>query len=137
MAGPKASKPEVHKAGQNPKGHSQGTTKPQTQLQAQAAAETAQAQAPPLEQQAPAPGEAAPEAGLGPSSRLCVKNLPKYLNEAKLKEHFGAKGEVTDVKVLRTRWVGTGSEHKAWLSCTVQVHAPHLHAPNDALNCIM
>lgn len=38
-----------------------------------------------------------------PSSRVCVKNLPKYVNEARLKEHFSAKGEVTDVKVLRTR----------------------------------
>ena len=45
-------------------------------------------------------GAAAP-----PTSRLCVKNLPKYLDEAKLKAHFAAKGEVTDVKILRTKWV--------------------------------
>lgn len=38
-----------------------------------------------------------------PSSRLCIKNLPKYVTEARLREHFSAKGEVTDVKVLKTR----------------------------------
>ncbi|KXZ55529.1 hypothetical protein GPECTOR_2g1078 [Gonium pectorale] len=38
-----------------------------------------------------------------PSSRLCVKNIPKYVDEARLKEFFSAKGEVTDVKVLRTK----------------------------------
>ena len=37
------------------------------------------------------------------TSRLCIKNLPKHVNEARLKDHFSAKGEVTDVKVLRTR----------------------------------
>jgi hypothetical protein len=38
------------------------------------------------------------------TSRLCVKNLPKYLTEAKLREHFSARGgEVTDVKVARTK----------------------------------
>lgn len=38
-----------------------------------------------------------------PTSRLCIKNLPKQVTDARLKEHFSAKGEVTDVKVLRTR----------------------------------
>jgi hypothetical protein len=38
-----------------------------------------------------------------PTSRICVKNLPKYADEKRLREHFGAKGEVTDVKVMRTR----------------------------------
>jgi multiple RNA-binding domain-containing protein 1 len=37
------------------------------------------------------------------SSRLCVKNIPKYVDEARLKEFFSKKGEVTDVKVLRTK----------------------------------
>mmetsp|Transcript_8890 Transcript_8890/g.26983 ORF Transcript_8890/g.26983 Transcript_8890/m.26983 type:complete len:438 (-) Transcript_8890:12-1325(-) len=37
------------------------------------------------------------------SSRLCVKNLPKYAEDKRLREHFGARGELTDVKVLRTR----------------------------------
>jgi multiple RNA-binding domain-containing protein 1 len=37
------------------------------------------------------------------ASRLCIKNIPKYLNETRLKEHFGSKGEVTDVKILRTK----------------------------------
>lgn len=39
------------------------------------------------------------------TSRLCVKNIPKYLDEKRLKEHFSAKGQVTDVKILKTRWV--------------------------------
>lgn len=37
------------------------------------------------------------------TSRLCVKNIPKYLTEQRLKDHFAAKGQVTDVKVLKTR----------------------------------
>lgn len=40
-----------------------------------------------------------------PSSRICVKNVPKYVTEKRLKEHFAAKGVVTDVKILKTRWV--------------------------------
>ncbi|CAO3634886.1 unnamed protein product [Cunninghamella blakesleeana] len=36
-------------------------------------------------------------------SRLIVKNLPKDLTEAKFKEHFGKKGEVTDAKLMRTK----------------------------------
>lgn len=36
-------------------------------------------------------------------TRVCVKNVPKHVNEARLKEHFSAQGEVTDVKLLRTR----------------------------------
>jgi multiple RNA-binding domain-containing protein 1 len=39
------------------------------------------------------------------STRLCVKGLPKYVNEKRLKEHFAAKGAVTDVKILRTKCV--------------------------------
>ena len=37
------------------------------------------------------------------SSRLCVKGLPKYVAEARLREHFSAKGEVTDAKVVKSR----------------------------------
>lgn len=37
------------------------------------------------------------------TSRLCIKNIPKYMTEARLKEHFAVKGEVTDVKVLKTK----------------------------------
>jgi hypothetical protein len=40
-----------------------------------------------------------------PTSRLCVKNIPKHLTEQRLKEHFGAKGQLTDVKILKTRCV--------------------------------
>jgi hypothetical protein len=36
-------------------------------------------------------------------TRVCVKNVPKHVTEARLKEHFAAKGEVTDVKLLKTR----------------------------------
>jgi multiple RNA-binding domain-containing protein 1 len=39
----------------------------------------------------------------GETSRVCVKNLPKYVDDARLREHFAAKGEVTDAKVMRTR----------------------------------
>ncbi|KAJ3693957.1 hypothetical protein LUZ60_009437 [Juncus effusus] len=35
-------------------------------------------------------------------SRLCVKNLPKYVNEDRLREFFSQKGEVTDAKIMRT-----------------------------------
>ena len=37
------------------------------------------------------------------TSRLCVKCLPKHVDEARLKEHFSSKGEVTDVKIIRTK----------------------------------
>jgi hypothetical protein len=37
------------------------------------------------------------------SSRLCIKNIPKYADEKRLRDHFSAKGEVTDVKVMKTR----------------------------------
>ncbi|XP_072969704.1 multiple RNA-binding domain-containing protein 1 [Typha angustifolia] len=36
-------------------------------------------------------------------SRLCVKNLPKYVNEDRLREFFSQKGVVTDAKVMRTK----------------------------------
>nr|CAD1827624.1 unnamed protein product [Ananas comosus var. bracteatus] len=36
-------------------------------------------------------------------SRLCVKNLPKYVNEDRLREFFSQKGEVTDAKIMRTK----------------------------------
>eukprot|EP00741_Cyanophora_paradoxa_P005516 tig00000893_g5348.t1 len=55
------------------------------------------------------------------ASRLCVKNIPKHLNEKRLKEHFETKGEVTDVKIIRTKdgrsrqigFVGYRSEKEA------------------------
>ena len=37
-----------------------------------------------------------------PSSRLCVKNVPKHLKDGRLREHFAVMGEVTDVKIVRT-----------------------------------
>ena len=38
------------------------------------------------------------------SSRLCVKNIPKNLSEEGLKKHFEAKGDITDVKIIRNRY---------------------------------
>lgn len=35
-------------------------------------------------------------------SRICVKNLPKYVVEDRLREFFSQKGEVTDAKLMRT-----------------------------------
>eukprot|EP00983_Pelagomonas_calceolata_P092552 1157681-Pelagomonas_calceolata.AAC.1 len=37
------------------------------------------------------------------TSRLCIKNVPKDMTVPKLREHFAAKGEVTDAKILKTR----------------------------------
>ena len=50
-----------------------------------------------------------------PTSRLCVKNLPAYVDENRLREHFGEKGEVTDAKVVRA-------------GCVAAVTAPHTTA---------
>lgn len=36
-------------------------------------------------------------------SRICVKNLPKYANEDRLREFFSQKGEITDAKLMRTK----------------------------------
>ncbi|KAL9247877.1 hypothetical protein vseg_021259 [Gypsophila vaccaria] len=54
-------------------------------------------------------------------SRICVKNLPKYVTEDRLKEFFSQKGEVTDAKLMRTSdgksrqfaFVGYRTEHEA------------------------
>ena len=37
-----------------------------------------------------------------PSSRLCIKNIPKHLTLERLREHFAEKGEVTDAKIMKT-----------------------------------
>ncbi|CAI0392519.1 unnamed protein product [Linum tenue] len=36
-------------------------------------------------------------------SRICVKNLAKYVTEDQLREHFSLKGDVTDAKLMRTK----------------------------------
>ena len=51
------------------------------------------------EEAAPAEGERPKQE---PSSRICVKNMPKHVDEKRLREHFSQKGEVTDAKVMRT-----------------------------------
>ncbi len=47
----------------------------------------------------------APAAPAKPSSRLCVKNLPPYLTDERLKKIFAANSDVTDVKIMRTRYI--------------------------------
>ncbi|KAL3616640.1 hypothetical protein CASFOL_039034 [Castilleja foliolosa] len=57
-------------------------------------------------------------------SRVCVKNLPKYATEERLREFFSQKGEVTDAKLMRTKdgksrqfgFVGFRTEHEAELA---------------------
>ncbi|XP_059656876.1 multiple RNA-binding domain-containing protein 1 isoform X2 [Cornus florida] len=54
-------------------------------------------------------------------SRICVKNLPKYAAEDRLREFFSQKGEVTDAKLMRTKdgksrqfgFIGYRTEHEA------------------------
>lgn len=49
------------------------------------------------------PPDEEPAEEVPPSSRLCIKNIPKYVDEARLKDFFSKRGEVTDVKVLRMK----------------------------------
>jgi len=46
------------------------------------------------------------------SSRLIVKNLPKHMTDQRFKEHFATKGNVTDVKILKTKFVLIGTRDK-------------------------
>ncbi|KAK4440384.1 putative RNA-binding protein 19 [Sesamum alatum] len=54
-------------------------------------------------------------------SRICVKNLPKYVAEDRLRDFFSQKGEVTDAKLMRTKdgksrqfgFVGFRTDHEA------------------------
>uniref|UniRef100_A0A5B7C6H3 Putative multiple RNA-binding domain-containing protein 1 n=1 Tax=Davidia involucrata TaxID=16924 RepID=A0A5B7C6H3_DAVIN len=54
-------------------------------------------------------------------SRICVKNLPKYVAEDRVREFFSQKGEVTDTKLMRTKdgksrqfgFIGYRTEHEA------------------------
>ncbi|PON51366.1 Splicing factor-like protein [Trema orientale] len=54
-------------------------------------------------------------------SRICVKNLPKYVAEDHLRELFSKKGEITDAKLMRTKdgksrqfaFIGYRTEHEA------------------------
>lgn len=38
-----------------------------------------------------------------PSSRIIVKNLPKWSNEERIRKHFASRGQITDVKLMHTR----------------------------------
>ncbi|KAI4297016.1 hypothetical protein L6164_036928 [Bauhinia variegata] len=54
-------------------------------------------------------------------SRICVKNLPKNCTEDQLRDRFSQKGEITDVKLMRTKdgksrqfaFIGFRTEHEA------------------------
>jgi RNA recognition motif-containing protein len=39
----------------------------------------------------------------GSSTRICVKNVPKHVDERRLRQHFGTTGQVTDARILRTK----------------------------------
>ncbi|KAJ2315096.1 Multiple RNA-binding domain-containing protein 1, partial [Coemansia sp. RSA 2702] len=55
------------------------------------------------------------------SSRIIVKNLPKHFDERRFRNHFAAKGEITDVKLIYTKggqfrrfgYIGFRSEDEA------------------------
>lgn len=36
------------------------------------------------------------------TSRIIVKNLPKHVTDKRLREHFAQKGDITDVKLMKT-----------------------------------
>ncbi|CAM9565164.1 unnamed protein product [Hapterophycus canaliculatus] len=38
-----------------------------------------------------------------PSTRLIVKNVPKHVDEKRLRQHFAERGEVSDAKIVRTK----------------------------------
>ncbi|KAG9455284.1 hypothetical protein H6P81_008188 [Aristolochia fimbriata] len=54
-------------------------------------------------------------------SRICVKNLPRYIAEDRVRDFFSQKGEITDAKIMRTKdgmsrqfaFVGFRSEKEA------------------------
>lgn len=53
---------------------------------------------------APSKAGAAPTGPRGDTTRLMVKNLPKYVKDEQLKKHFSKKGNVTDCKVVYTQF---------------------------------
>jgi multiple RNA-binding domain-containing protein 1 len=40
------------------------------------------------------------------TSRIFVRNLPPTITEADFSKHFGARGQITDIKVLPQRRIG-------------------------------
>lgn len=54
-------------------------------------------------------------------SRICVKNLGKSTNEKQLKDLFGTKGEVTDVRIVKTK--SGKSRQLAFLGFRTEVQA--------------
>jgi multiple RNA-binding domain-containing protein 1 len=51
------------------------------------------------------------------SSRIIVKNLPRRITEERIRQHFGAKGVVTDVRVPKTPYLTTISFYFIDLRC--------------------
>ncbi|KAG6577163.1 hypothetical protein SDJN03_24737, partial [Cucurbita argyrosperma subsp. sororia] len=55
------------------------------------------------------------------TSRICVKNWPKFIDDNRLRTLFSEKGEITDVKLMRTKdgksrqfaFIGFRTEHEA------------------------
>lgn len=37
------------------------------------------------------------------TSRIIVKNLPKWSTEERIQKHFGSHGQITDIKLMYTR----------------------------------
>lgn len=69
--------------------------------------------------------DAAPQHDLPACSRLCIKNLPKHVTEKRLRDHFTVKGEVTDVKILKTRQ-GADKESVAGGTASHEQHNIHV-----------
>ena len=54
-------------------------------------------------------------ADANPSTRIIVKNLPKYVDAARVREHFSTVGDVTDVKLQTTKCAATSPMARALL----------------------
>jgi len=57
------------------------------------------------------------------SSRIYVAGLPTYLDEKRLRDTFSERGEVTDAKIMRTRFFPALA-----VRCTMQGLAPAVSA---------
>ncbi|KAI9475032.1 Multiple RNA-binding domain-containing protein 1 [Coemansia sp. RSA 989] len=65
------------------------------------------------------------------SSRIIVKNLPKHIDERRFRNHFGLKGEITDVKLIYTNrgkfrrfgYIGYRTEEEAQSACEYFNHS--------------
>eukprot|EP00252_Welwitschia_mirabilis_P000424 TRINITY_DN10427_c0_g1_i2.p1 TRINITY_DN10427_c0_g1~~TRINITY_DN10427_c0_g1_i2.p1 ORF type:complete len:872 (+),score=224.55 TRINITY_DN10427_c0_g1_i2:175-2790(+) len=70
-------------------------------------------------------------------SRICVKNLPRYLDVDRFREHFSQTGEVTDAKIMKTKdgrsrqfgFIGYRTEEEAIAAVAYKVGAPDIPRP--------